>query len=86
MIKIFQNQLLESTSNIANIDFFRIPDHVQLSDILGFDFDVVVNCVEIDRHPCIDDSDLREELWNHLKMHDVYAKREAPPDDTISEE
>ena len=32
---------------MAQIDFFRIPDHMQLSDILGFDFDVVVNCVSL---------------------------------------
>ena len=42
---ISQNQLIEILQDAPQIEAFRIPDQVQWPDILGLDFDVVVNCV-----------------------------------------
>ena len=45
VINIFQKRGLGILRDIPQIDAFRIPGHVRLTEFTGVDFDSVQNCV-----------------------------------------
>ena len=46
MIKKFQNQRLGILRDIQKIEAFRTPDHVELTEFMAIDFDLLQNCAE----------------------------------------
>ena len=45
MIKKFPNSGIRIMQDVHQIEAFRIPLHVELTELLGFYFDLVQNCV-----------------------------------------
>ena len=44
MIKKFQNQRLGILRDIHQIEAFRTPDHVELTEFMAIDLDLLQNC------------------------------------------
>ena len=44
MIKKFPNSGIGIMQDVLQIEAFRIPLHVELTEVLGFYFDLVLNC------------------------------------------
>ena len=69
--------------DLEMIRVFLRSEH--LSDISPSEL-VKRSILEIDRHPCSVDSDLRKELWNYMRMHEVNVQRRAPIEAPLSDE
>ena len=61
MIKKFQNQRLGILRDIHQIEAFRTPDHVELTEFMAIDFDLLQNCVWLG---CVDDERARMRVGN----------------------
>ena len=69
MIKKFPNSGIRIMQDVPQIEAFRIPVHVELTELLGFDFDLVQNCA---REPLGGrDRERRPQLSLHLQWSAV---------------
>ena len=63
MIKKFQNQRLEILWDLPQIEAFRTPDHVELTEFKAIDLDLLQNCAGLNPKDCL--------TWDFLAALDI---------------